>query len=115
MKASAGAGGHAGAQFVPDRSCQLEHRTSLGGGAQVVLVGQPLLVEGQHIGHDGPGVEQRNGRVVGCARREPGQWPGARVGLVGNGVDRQAREHPAQEARVGADAVGERGQTGPVE
>ena len=46
---------------------QLHHRAPLGHGQQVALVCDPLIVEGQHVHDERPGVQQCDGRVAGRA------------------------------------------------
>jgi hypothetical protein len=35
-----------------------------GRGPKIALVGNPFLIEGQHIGYGGPRVEQRHSRII---------------------------------------------------
>ena len=98
---------HAGMKLVADQAGQFQDRAALAGGAQKRLVGHALLVKRQHIGHGRGGVEQRDGEIViGAAaqflqRRELGA--------------RQRRQEALFECAMGADAVSERRQAGPVE
>ena len=57
-------GGDAGRRLITHEPRQLEHRALLHRGAQIRLVRQPLLVEGQDIGRDRQGVQQRDGEIV---------------------------------------------------
>ena len=74
--------------------------------AQVGLVGDALLVEGEHVGHAGPGVEQGDRDVV----VGPGGQTGERLARRG----RQGREHAALEQRVRPDPVGDGAEPGAV-
>ena len=56
-----------GPQPVADQPPELLERDPLARGAQVRLLREPLGVEGEHVGGDGPRVEQRDREVV--ARR----------------------------------------------
>jgi hypothetical protein len=49
---------HSGPQLETDEPGELEHRTALGRRAQVALVRDPLLVEGEDVGDRGPCVEE---------------------------------------------------------
>ena len=59
------AGRDAGLELVADGARQLEHRAALGGGAQEALVGDALLVEGQHVG--GAGGQASSSAMVGSS------------------------------------------------
>lgn len=61
-------------QRVAHQAGELQHRAALDGGAQEALVGDALLVEGQHIGDRGPAVEQAIAASSATARREQAQW-----------------------------------------
>src|SRR5205814_674938 len=99
-----GAGRDAGVQLVADLAGELEDRATLGRGAQVALVGDPLLVERHDVGDGRPGVEQRDRGVVRGPVRQGGER--ARTGRVvwRYRLGRQAREHALQERGVDAAA-----------
>ena len=59
-----GAGGYTGAEFISYGARQLQNRTALGGGAQITFISNAFLVEGEHVCHNGPGIEQRDGRII---------------------------------------------------
>ena len=73
---------------------------------RIALVGDALLVEGQHVGHHAP--RRPAGRSP--DRRLAGRQPAS----AGKSDARQPRLHGLQERGVRADPVGERGQAGPV-
>ncbi len=58
------AGGNAGTQNVAHQPGQFQDRTAFGRGAQVALIGDALLVEGENVGDGGPGVQHGDGRVA---------------------------------------------------
>ena len=84
-----GRGAQARPQPVADQPGELEDGPQLGGGAQVALVGDALLVEGQDVRDRGPAVEEGDRRVVRSATRSALQggsaapdsaaawWPGS--------------------------------------
>ncbi|MFT3769520.1 MAG: hypothetical protein QM820_29125 [Minicystis sp.] len=94
------AGRYPGTQRVTDEARQLDDADALGRGAQVGLVGDALLVEGEHVGDDGEGVEQGNGEVIGLAGAQVAERRTARV--------REAGEHALEEIGVDPDAVRDR-------
>ena len=63
--------GAAPAGLVADAPGKLDQRARIGAGPQVALVGDPLVVEGEHVEHLGPGVHEGHRRVVGLAGAEP--------------------------------------------
>ena len=44
--------------LIADQPRELSQRVELRRGAQIALVGQTLLIEGQDVEHDGGGIEQ---------------------------------------------------------
>ena len=86
---------HAGMEFVADQTRQFQNRAPFCGGAQIGLVGQPLLVEGQHIAGRCPGVDEGDGKVIVLAS--------AQAGERGIGGRSQVRQHGRLETRVVAD------------
>ena len=111
--------GDARAQLVAHQTGQFQHRAPLGGGAQIGLVGDPLLVEAQHVAHRRPGVEQGDRRVAGVTGGQALQRAQVRQRLpIGTlAIDfqgRQPRLHRFQEAAMRADTVVQRGQAGTV-
>ena len=102
-----GPGGDPGGQLVADGAGQLQHRAALRGRAQVALVGDPLLVEGDHVQHGRPGVEEGDGGIVG---RPGGQGPGPPgPGQLAPEGGREAGQEAAQGLRVGGRAVADGG------
>ena len=94
-----GLGGHARIEVIADEGAEFEHRPTLLRGAQITLVSQPLLVEGQHVEHHGRRVEQRDAEVVALARAQSRQRRIVRA--------RQSRLHAREEAAVVASPIGD--------
>ena len=112
--------GHAGPKLIAHEPRQLRHRAALGGGAQVVLVRDALLVEAEHVAHRGPGVEQCDGRVAAVARGQALQRAkrGVRLTVAAHAVDLHRRKpglHAREELAVRPHAIAQRRQPGPVE
>jgi len=113
-----------GAELVADGAGQLQDGAPLRRRAQVAFVGDALLVKGQHVHRDGPRIEERLRRVIVCARGQPlGQLDA--LGLAATLCVQAAREHveiwAGQRAAhrfhriaIGADAIREARQAGPV-
>ena len=94
-------------KLVADQPGQFQDRAALAGGAQKRLVSHALLVKRQHIGHGRGGVEQRDGEIVIGAAAQLLQR--RKLGA------RQRRQEALFECAMGADAVRESRQAGPVE
>src|SRR5262249_28524383 len=66
-------GGHARRGLIADEPAQLGEGKELGRGAQIALVGEPLLIEGENVEHHRAGVDERDRVVVvvaGLERRQ---------------------------------------------
>ena len=97
-----GRGGDAGRWLVADQLAELRQRVELGGGAQIALVGEPLLIEGEDVEHDRSGIEKGDAEIVVVARLQRGQrW------ILGAG---ETREHRFLERRPRAGSIGDRGE-----
>ncbi len=95
-------GGDARPQAVPDQPPELLQRDPPARRAQVRLLREALVVEGEHVRGNRERVEERDGEVVAIAGAEVGE---ARpVGV------REAGDHRCEEVSVRPDAVRDRGQ-----
>ena len=99
-KGQKGAGRDAGSQLIADESRKLNQRDPLGCCSQVGLVGNALLVEGEHIGDRCPGIEKRDREVIVITRFELLE----RQKVLGK--QRETRQHAVFELRMRADAIG---------
>ena len=73
-----GFGGDTGGGLVTDEAGKFGERAKMNGGAEVALVGESLLVEGQDVEDDGAGVEQGDAEVICVARLEVARARGSR-------------------------------------
>ena len=80
MKREVRAGGDAGIQLIADERRELEDRPTLRRGAEIPFVGDALLIEGEHIGHERPGVDDGDCRIAGAACRQPAERVAQHVG-----------------------------------
>ena len=96
---------NARAQLVAYRAGQLEHRTPFRGHPQKALVRDPLLIEGEHIPHRRPGVEERDRRVIAGTGRQLRQRTATLELAIRNLPPVDAAQHAPQERRVRTDPV----------
>ena len=97
---------HAGRQLIADEAGKLEDGAPLRRRAEVVLVGDALLIEGEHVQRRRQRVAERDGEIAVVAGAEPGER-----GQLGAGEPGQQR---LLELPMHPDAVGNGGLAGRI-
>ena len=65
--------GQAGLQLVAHGARQLHHRQALGRRPQIAFINDTFVIEAEHVGHRGPGMQQGHGPIVAGVGVEPGE------------------------------------------